>query len=353
MEKNEEVKRGVIWFLWKQGKRQADIGRELLEVYGEDAPSKSMISKWCQRFQDGWDTVEEAARPGRPATAVNSENIDRVHRAVDADRRVTVRELAETVGLSTRAVHAILTAELGMSRVVARWVPRLLTNDQQLERVRVCRQLLHAYRSDSGFLDRIVTGDESWFHYFEPESKRQSSMWMAGDEPSPVKARVAPSAGKQMATVFWDKEGILLIEWLPRGATINSNYYIEILHKLREAIKQKRRGKLSRGILLQQDNARPHTSQATMAAITDLGFELLPHPPYSPDLAPSDYWLFASMKEPLRGRQYSCLQALASAISQWVKSTPTDFFAAGMEKLPERWRKCVELGGTYVEKSDI
>lgn len=352
MQSNEEAKRSVIWFLWKQGKRQADIFREMQETYGADAPSKTMISKWVQRFEEGWDAVQDLPRSGRPATTVNKANIERVRQALDIDRRVSVRELADTVGISATAVHAILTAELGMSRVVARWVPKLLTDAQQRDRVQVCQQLLQAYHSDPGFLDRIVTGDESWFHYSEPESKMQSSVWKTCDEPTPVKAMTAPSAGKQMATVFWDKEGILLIEWLPRGATINSNYYIQVLQKLREAIKTGRRGKLTRGVLLQQDNARPHTSQATMAAISDLGFEVLPHPPYSPDLAPSDFWLFGRMKEPLRGHRYSNVQGLASAVSQWVRGTPKEFFAAGIEKLPERWQKCINLKGMYVEKID-
>lgn len=352
MQNNDEAKRSVIWFLWKQGKRQAEILREMHETYKEDAPSKTMICKWVQRFEEGWDSVEDSPRSGRPATTVTRTNIERVRQALDIDRRVTVRDLADMVGIPLTSVHAILTAELGMSRVVARWVPKLLSDAQQLERVRICRQLLHAYRCDEHFLDRIVTGDESWFHYSEPESKRQSSVWKARDEPTPVKAMTAPSAGKQMATVFWDKEGILLIEWLPRGTTINSEYYIKVLQKLREAIKTERRGKLTRGVLLQQDNARPHTSQATMAAISDLGFELVPHPPYSPDLAPSDFWLFGQMKEPLRGHQYSSVQALASAINQWVRGTPREFFAAGIEKLPERWQKCVNLQGTYIEKMD-
>jgi histone-lysine N-methyltransferase SETMAR len=349
---NEEAKRSVIWFLWKQGKRQAEIIRELQATYGECAPSKTMVNKWVQRFEDGWETVEDLPRSGRPATTVNGSNIELVRRALDVDRRATVRELATSIGISSTAIHSILTVELGMSRVVARWVPKLLTDQQQRERVQVCQQLLQAHRSEPNFLDRIVTGDESWFHYSEPESKMQSSVWKASHEPTPVKALTAPSAGKQMATVFWDKEGILLIEWLPRGATINSEYYIQVLKKLRDAIKTQRRGKLSRGILLQHDNARPHTSQATMAAISDLGFEVLPHPPYSPDLAPSDYWLFGEMKKPLRGHQYSSLQALASAVSQWVRGSPADFYAAGIEKLPERWHKCISLMGAYIEKQE-
>jgi hypothetical protein len=88
-------------------------------------------------------------------------------------------------------------------------------------------------------------------------------------------------------------------------------------------------------------------------AIKDLGFQILPHPAYSPDLAPSDYWLFAKMKEPLRGKIYPNISALGSAIHQWSLVTPKQFYAAGIDALPERWEKCMAVAGSYIEKSDI
>ena len=90
-------------------------------------------------------------------------------------------------------------------------------------------------------MDHIITGDESWFHYYEPESKSQSKQWKRRDEPVPIKVNAASSVCKRMATVFWDNEGILLLDWLPEKTTINSDYYIEELKELRQAIKRERR----------------------------------------------------------------------------------------------------------------
>ncbi|KAI6646919.1 Histone-lysine N-methyltransferase SETMAR-like [Oopsacas minuta] len=139
-----------------------------------------------------------------------------------------------------------------------------------------------------------------------------------------------------MATVFWDREGIIHLDWLPEKTTINSDYYVDELKELRQAIKRERRGKLTRGALLQHDNARPHVSSKTMAAIDDLGFECLPHPPYSPDLAPSDYWQFGEMKRPFRGKRFEDFKRLEYEIKQWEKGTPKEFYTTGLEKLPER-----------------
>ena len=185
-----------------------------------------------------------------------------------------------------------------LSHDSARWVPKLLSDEQKRERERVSRDLLKSWSSKKFFLYRIVTGDETWFHYYEPETKFQSSQWKRKHEGVPIKIKSAPSAGKRMATVFWVRKGILSIDWLPEKTTINSDYYISELEELREVIKRERLGKLSKGILLQHDNARPHVSYQTKDAIRRLGFECLPHPPYSPDLAPSNYWLFGEMKDP-------------------------------------------------------
>jgi len=90
-----------------------------------------------------------------------------------------------------------------------------------------------------------------------------------------------------MLTFFWDERGVILEHNMPRGHTVTSATYADLLqHHLRPAIKSKRRGRLSRGVLLQRDNAWPHTARSTVATIQDMSFERLTHPPYSPDLAP-------------------------------------------------------------------
>ena len=352
METDERGQRSVIWFLWKQGKTGAQIVREMRAVYQNNCPSDKTIYNWIERFKAGEDSVEDKPRPGRPCTSTTAENIQRVREILDADRRLTVEQVADAIGLPPSSVHVIITEHLGMHRVVARWVPKLLSDKQKQERVTVSMDCLAMYRAAPGnFLDRIVTGDEAWFYYYDPETKAQSSEWCVPNEPPPIKAKVIPSAGKRMATVFWDNKGILLIKWLPEGQTINSNYYVEVLTELKDVIKKERRGKWSKRVLLHHDNAPAHTSRETKAAISKLGFEFLPHPPYSPDLAPSDFWLFSKMKEPLRGRHWTSLSAMASAIIQWEKVTPKEWFAQGICNMPVRWERCVEMRGDYFEKS--
>ena len=121
-----------------------------------------------------------------------------------------------------------------------------------------------------GFLDGIVTGDEAWVHHYDPESKRQSMEFRHTASPPPRKFKVTASAGKLMLTVFWDSEGVVHAEFLPPGTTINSERYIGTLRKLRDRIRRVRPNK--EAVLLQHDNAWPHTSAATVTKIRRLGF---------------------------------------------------------------------------------
>lgn len=199
------------------------------------------------------------------------------------------------------------------------------------------------------FYDRIVTGDEKWFCYYDPLSKQQSMEWCTVGSPPPVKPHAERSAGKRMAIVFWDCDGILLIKWLPEKQTITGLYYCKILTELREAIKTQRRGKLTHGVLLQHDNARPHTAYLAVRTIRELGFDVLPHPPYSPDLAPSDYFRFGEMAKVSRGKRYKNIQELSGDLGRWAKDQPREWFRAGIEKLEDRWRRCIAREGDYVE----
>jgi len=95
---------------------------------------------------------------------------------------------------------------------------------------------------------------------------------------------------------FWDQDGILLIEYLPKGQTINAEYYPSLLVQLKDILKEKRRGKVTKRVLFLHDNAPAHRALATQKKLAYLGFQCLDNPPYSPDLAPSDYHLFPGLK---------------------------------------------------------
>ena len=196
-----------------------------------------------------------------------------------------------------------------------------------------------------------MTVDETWVHYYEPENKAQSRQWVGPGSPRPKKFKTQPSAGKVMATVFWDAKGVIMLDFLPKRSTITGVYYANKLDQLRTAIREKRRSKLSKGVLLQQDNARVHTCKIAMDAVEQNGYELIPHPAYSPDLAPSDYsqtWKRISV-DFISG----LMMKVVTAIEEWVNGKDPGFFSSGLMALEHRWSKCITLEGNYIEKQEV
>ena len=160
-----------------------------------------------------------------------------------------------------------------MRKLTARWVPKSLCNEQMATRASVCSALLKRFRSKDDFLSRLVTVDGTWVHYYEPENKAQSCQWVGPGSPRPKKFKTQPSAGKVMATVFWDAKGVIMLDFLPKRSTINGVYYANLLDQLRTAILENPRGKLSKGVLLQQDTVRVRTCKVAMDAVERNGYE--------------------------------------------------------------------------------
>ena len=154
-----------------------------------------------------------------------------------------------------------------------------------------------------------------------------------------------------MCTVFWDRKGSLLIDFLPRGETVNADRYCETLRKLRRAIQNKRRRMLTTGVVLLHDNARPHTARCIAAVLTEFGWELFHHPPYNPDLAPSDFHVFLHLKKFLSsGERFGNDEELKTSVTRWFHSQAAEFYDRGIQKLIPRYNKCLNSDGGYVEK---
>jgi len=204
--------RHILLFYFRKGKNAVQARKKLCDVYGEDVMTERQCQNWFAKFRSGNFDVEDAPRSGRPPKA--DENT--IKALVDANRRITTRELAERLNLSNSTVHDHLK-RLGLKGVV--------------------------------------------FHH---------------------------------------------------------------------------------------DNARPHTSLLTRQKLLQLGWDIMPHPPYSPHLAPSDYHLFRSLQNYLYGKTFTSNEEVKNHLHQFFASKNQAFYEHGIMLLPERWQKVLEQNGQYL-----
>ena len=204
-------------------------------------------------------------------------------------------------------------------------------------------------RSKSGkFFDGIVSGNESWIHHYDPLSQLEAKIWKRPGEQAPTRLHQERSAGKIMTIIFWDKDGVLLTEYLPRRTTINGPYYASIIERLHSVIVEKGRGIVSHGVLLLHDKTPIYKWNIVQAAIRQAGFIELNHPAYSPDIAPSDYHLFSNLKKFLRGKNFSSDDEAVTTVENYLTDLNSEFFCKGIQSLHDRWQRVVASKGQYI-----
>ena len=262
--------RCAIEFLHAEKITPNDVHWHLLNVYGDRTVDVSTVGWWVVCFSSGDSNVKDKPRSGWPCTAVTPRNEERLDQLICANWQITTRELCTELSISFSALETMV-ATLEYRKVCAKWVPRLLTQEHKEHHMQVCPDLLNQYKAeDDSFLERIITGDETCCHHYEPESKQQSMDWRHVNSPWKKKFKMLPSVGKVMCAVFWDRKWVILLDFLKPGQTIISDRYIATLTKLKAWISRVRPEKKTT-FLLQHDNARPHTSLKTVEHIVKLG----------------------------------------------------------------------------------
>jgi len=149
--------------------------------------------------------------------------------------------------------------------------------------------------------------------------------------------------------VFFNLDGIVRAEFVLRNTTVNSEYYKGLLERLRKDVRRKRPEKWANGFILHHDNAPCHTSLLVRQFLSNKLITVCPHPPYSPDLAPCDFWLFPKVKITMKGKRFESIQDIEAATTAQLKTLTKKDFQNCFRKWQERWDKCVRSEGEYFE----
>lgn len=352
MELNREHFRAMIFYDFKAGLSQADCLNRLQISFGELAPSRTTVYNWFAEFRRDRLFLRDEERAGRPPTAVTPENIDRVRELLEEKPRVTYEEIEQSVGIGKQATYTILHDHLKARKICARWIPHILTPDEKEVRVDWCRSMISKYENTNMWQrSDIVTGDETWIYQYDPETKLQSTVWVFDDEPPPTKLRRPRSAGKRMVATFFSRSGHVATVPLVEQATVTARWYTEVcLPQVLQVLKDRRPKSGIGSFILHHDNASSHTAKLTVDFLEEEHVKLLGHPPYSPDLAPCDFFLFPKIKNKIKGIRFSSPDEAAAAYLEAVRALSTEDWKNCFSEWINRMKLCVQANGEYFEK---
>jgi len=149
---------------------------------------------------------------------------------------------------------------------------------------------------------------------------------------------------------FFDAEGVIDREFVPEGQKVNAEFYVGVLDRLLKRIRRVRTAKFqSSEWFLFHDNA-PSPNAASVKFLANRNVAVLQNPPYSPDLAPADYFVFPKFKFPLKGRYFQSVEEIQCAVTKELNNISKTAFLESMKKLKERANKCIDQGGVYFEE---
>ncbi|XP_071449362.1 protein GVQW3-like isoform X2 [Hetaerina americana] len=228
------------------------------EVFKDESMSQTAVFKWHKLFKDGRESVDDEPRAGRPSTSRTDDNVQRVREVLNSDSRLSVRMIADRIGIDKMTVHTIITENLAMRKICAKLVPKALSYDQKQSRASACEDLLQRVEEDPDFLDNVITGGESWISEYDPETKRQSSESLTAASSRPKKARINKSRVKAMLIVFFDSKGVVHYEFVPEEQAVNGAFYLEVLKRLKGKVSRVRQS-IAGNWKLHHDNTPSHT----------------------------------------------------------------------------------------------
>ena len=215
----------------------------------------------------------------------------------------------------------------------------------------MAKKLLQMFpKYDKKQFANVVTGNETWVHYFEPVRKVSNKIWATKHSKRPIIAKRSLSTKKVLYAVFSSGEGVAIKVPVKKGKSITGKYYKDVVLKKLKKYYQKRRPATGfKHVRLLHGNAPAHTSAIVTAFLKKEKVTVLPHPPYSPELAPCDFFLFPKLKAFLAGRKYQSRQALGSAIHQYLITVPKSAYRDAFKKWIHRLKFCISSHGEYFE----
>ena len=335
---NEDI-RVIIKFLLLQKKKPKEIIDEINSTAGQRSVSSATVYKWIKVFEEGTLDCSDRERCGRPKKDGLIPSIELLLRD---DPYQSARSIASELHVDKNTVSRMLREEMGMKKVNFHWIPHELTDRQKIVRVDIAKEMLRVL-SAVRYHSLVLTGDETFLYWKNP----RNSVWQHENLPQPSKERKTVGSMKLMISVIWTTSGMKSIVMLPRNQQFNRNFFVNVvLADLFKTIETQRPVKGTSELKFHLDNARPHLVDDVLVGN---GLERLPHPPYSPDLAPSDFFLFGYLKKMLEGKNFESDEDLFAEACKLLREIPVTTLRKVYHEWIIRLQRCIQLNGDFVE----
>ena len=336
------------------------IHEDLQNLYGTAAPSRATIYRYSKlSSEDSSETSSAsgdsasltASSPvGRPISVSTTANVELIEELVTENRRLSLRDIEELTGVNHELARRILHDKLQRRYLCSAWVPLSLNDHQKLLRKNGAISIRSHLRKLKERDRLYAIQDETWVFFDPVLPKTANKAWVAvGEERPTVMRDCAMTKRKTLLSVIFTPNKKFHVQGTSPNETVDADYFISFLHKTGEKWRCLRSDptRLNQ-LLIQFDNARPHSSRKTKEFLERRGIETLWQPPYSPDLNLCDRWLFDRMKRELKKQTFQTADEVVTRSLDVLRSIPEQEFLHQVSKLLEHCGNVIQRGGDYV-----
>lgn len=334
------IKFGVIL-----GHSSGIIHKELVEAVGNRAYKLNTVKNLVTKCKNAHNPVEDSRGGDTSDCSKKQRVIDQIKDLLAQTRTWTCLELSNRVDASKATVHKYLTQDLQMKKLLSKWIPHFLTEEQKEHRVLACKINLELLSKDNSLINRTLAIDESWLSLYMEPQRDQSRSWRNKEETQPEIVHQSNYQRKRMLILAMDFQGVAYWKLCAPKETVTSEVYKNFLIELLQQWLPKKRFKSP---IILHDNARPHKSNLIMEFFNEKKIRTWFHPPYSPDISPPDFNCFGQLKRRLKGNIYANWNELEIDLENAIRQLNVKGSMDGIQQLPNKWRNVIDVEGSYI-----
>lgn len=334
------IKFGVIL-----GHSSGIIHKKLVESVGNSAYKLNTVKHLVTKFKSGYNVVEDSRGGDTSDVSKKEKIIDEIKKLLAQTRAWSCRELSLRVNSTKSTVHCYLTQDLQMKKLLSKWVPHFLTDEQREHRVLACKNNLQLLSQQNSLLNRTLAIDETWVSLYMQPQRDQIRSWRNKNEDPPEFVLQSKYERKRMLILAMDFQGVAYWKLCAPKEIVTSEVYKNFLIELLDEWLPNKKFKVP---IILHDNARPHKSNLIKQHLIDENIRVWSHPPYSPDISPPDFNCFGQLKRMLKENIYDNWNELEVQLETAILELNAKGLMKGIQKLPERWRRVIDAEGSYL-----